>query len=147
MKIENWNWKLRKQSTQQKWNWNWNWNWNLNEIEINLKLKIFTCSVVDFDFDLRFEKEKKNRPRRRGRRLDFDVWWGRWQEISTSTRVTRRLNFDRIGSRKEKALILYFNREEKRLEDESHETMAQELWLQISVLWARPGFNEWGFKA
>ena len=39
-----------------------------------------------------------------------------------------------IGSRKEKALIFYFDREEKGLEDESHETIAQQLWLQISVL-------------
>ena len=36
-----------------------------------------------------------------------------------------------IGSRKEKALIFYFDREEKRLEDESQETMAQELWLKF----------------
>ena len=39
-----------------------------------------------------------------------------------------------IEPRKEKALIFYFDPEEKGLEDESHETIAQQLWLQISVL-------------
>ena len=39
-----------------------------------------------------------------------------------------------IGLRKEKALIFYFDLEEKRPKDESHETTAQEPWVQILVL-------------
>ena len=136
MRIEIENWESNLHNKNEKWNWNW--NWNLIEIEINLKLKFFTCSVVDLDFDLRFEKEKKNRPRRRGRRLDFDVWWGRWQEISTSTRVTRRLNFDRNRTEEGESVDILFRSRRKRTwgresRDDSSRTVASNFSI---VSWA-----------